>query len=262
MSLLSVKDVSIAFGGIKAVDHVSLDVEKGQIYSIIGPNGAGKTTLFNLISGVYKTQSGSIMLDGHFVTGLRTYDLARRGMSRTFQNLQIFTRMTALENVMTGRHLHEEHGLLGHLLHLPTTVAQERRTRSAALACLDRVGLVDRANDLAGSLSYGAMKRLEIARALATEPKILLLDEPAAGCNATETEEIDHLLVEIARGGLSIVLIEHDMKLVMGISDRILVLEQGKYLVEGLPHEISRDPRVIKAYLGSEAPAVLGEAHA
>jgi branched-chain amino acid transport system ATP-binding protein len=260
MNLLDVDGIGISFGGIRAVDDVSFRVSPGQIFSIIGPNGAGKTTLFNLISGIYRTDSGSIRIGGDLVTGLPPSALARRGLSRTFQNLQIFNRMTVVENVMAGRHLREKRGLMSHLLHLPSAVAQERVTRKAAMTYLARVHLSADADRQAGSLPYGAMKRLEIARALATEPRLLLLDEPAAGCNSTETEEIDRLLVQIADDGIAVVLIEHDMKLVMGISNRILVLDQGRVLVEGAPTEIANDPQVITAYLGA-ASRPPGEDH-
>jgi len=260
MNLLDVDGIGISFGGIRAVDDVSFRVSPGQIFSIIGPNGAGKTTLFNLISGIYRTDSGSIRIGGDLVTGLSPSALARRGLSRTFQNLQIFNRMTVVENVMAGRHLREKRGLMSHLLQLPSAGAQERVTREAAMSYLARVHLSADADRQAGSLPYGAMKRLEIARALATEPRLLLLDEPAAGCNSTETEEIDRLLVQIADDGIAVVLIEHDMKLVMGISNRILVLDQGRVLVEGAPTEIANDPQVITAYLGA-ASRPPGEDH-
>jgi branched-chain amino acid transport system ATP-binding protein len=253
MTILQVENLSISFGGILAVDDASFEVRQGEIFSIIGPNGAGKTTLFNLVSGIYRAADGVIKVDGLDVTGLKPSELAQLGVSRTFQNLQLFGRMSVLDNVMTGRHRHEARSVLGHLLRTPGTRAQERRTRAAAMACLARVGLDGEAGRLAGALPYGAMKRLEIARALATEPRLLLLDEPAAGCNAAETEEIDRLLVEIARSGITVVLIEHDMKLVMGISTRVLVLVEGRVLTSGAPVEVARDPRVIAAYLGSEA---------
>jgi branched-chain amino acid transport system ATP-binding protein len=260
MTILSVDNLSIAFGGIRAVDDASFEVRQGEIFSIIGPNGAGKTTLFNLISGIYRANEGTIKVEGLDVTGLKPSQLAQLGVSRTFQNLQLFGRMSVLDNVMTGRHRHEARSLLGHLIRSPGTRAQERRTRDAAMACLARVGLVNDARRLAGALPYGAMKRLEIARALATEPCLLLLDEPAAGCNAAETEEIDRLLVEIAGSGITVVLIEHDMKLVMGISTRVLVLVEGRVLTSGAPNEVARDPRVIAAYLGSEAAGSVPEA--
>jgi branched-chain amino acid transport system ATP-binding protein len=253
MNLLDVSGLGISFGGIRAVDDVSFHITPGQIFSIIGPNGAGKTTLFNLISGIYRPDTGSIRIAGEEVTGFAPSELARRGLSRTFQNLQIFSRMTVVENVMAGRHLREQRGLVSHILHLPAARAQERRTRELAMRFLARVHLSADADRVAGSLPYGAMKRLEIARALATEPRLLLLDEPAAGCNSTETEEIDRLLVEIADDGIAVVLIEHDMKLVMGISNRILVLDQGRVLAEGLPGEVAVDPRVVTAYLGAAA---------
>ncbi|MBB5049360.1 branched-chain amino acid transport system ATP-binding protein [Rhodopseudomonas rhenobacensis] len=250
MTILEVSDIGIAFGGVKAIDGVGFAVAQGQIFSIIGPNGAGKTTLFNVISGMYRPSHGRVALDGRDVTDLAPDALAARGLSRTFQNLQIFQRMTAAENVMVGRHLQERCNLFADLLRLPSVTRQNRATREAALGFLDQVGLRDGADVLAGSLSYGACKRLEIARALAAEPRVLLLDEPAAGCNAVETEEIDKLICRVAAKGIAVVLVEHDMKLVMKISHRILVLVQGRMLIEGNPQEVRDNPAVLEAYLG------------
>ncbi|WP_315836001.1 ABC transporter ATP-binding protein [Bradyrhizobium prioriisuperbiae] len=250
MTILSARDIGIAFGGIKAIDGVCFTVAPGQILSIIGPNGAGKTTLFNVVSGVYAADQGQVELAGNDVTGFAPDRLAARGMSRTFQNLQIFQRMTAAENVMVGRHLRERCNLFADLFRLPSVSRQNSATREAALQLLDEVGLRGGADQLAGSLPYGACKRLEIARALAAEPKVLLLDEPAAGCNAVETEEIDRLIRRVADKGIAVVLVEHDMKLVMKISDRILVLERGRPLTEGTPREVRDNPAVMEAYLG------------
>lgn len=251
-ALLEAQGLGIAFGGVRAVDDVSFRAGAGQILAIIGPNGAGKTTLFNMVSGLYLPKSGRVRLAGEDVTGLEPHLLARRGLSRTFQNLQIFFRMTAAENVMVGRHRHEARGVLADLLALPSVGRQNRATREAALALLARVGLAAEADMPAGALSYGALKRLEIARALATEPRVLLLDEPAAGCNPVETEEIDRVIQDIAREGIAVVLVEHDMKLVMKISDRILVLDHGRPLAEGAPDEVRAHPDVIRAYLGGQ----------
>jgi branched-chain amino acid transport system ATP-binding protein len=260
MSLLTAESVGIAFGGVKAVDGVSFSAEPGQVLSIIGPNGAGKTTLFNIVSGIYRPDQGRIVLKGEDVTRLPPDALAAKGLSRTFQNLQVFIRMTACENVMVGRHLREKRTLLADLLRFPSALRQNRETREAALKLLAFVRLADRADAPAGSLPYGALKRLEIARALASEPQVLLLDEPAAGCNAVETEEIDRLIRDIANRGVAVVLVEHDMKLVMQISDRILVLDRGKPLAEGRPEAVRRNPAVVEAYLGSHA--VTEAAHA
>jgi branched-chain amino acid transport system ATP-binding protein len=254
MSPLAVENVGISFGGLRAVDAVTFSVQPGEVFSIIGPNGAGKTTLFNIVSGIYRTDSGRVMLQGEDVTRLTPEALAARGLSRTFQNLQIFYRMTAAENVMVGRHLHERRSVLAHLLRLPGTRAGEETCMAKATELLARVGLARYANQAAGSLPYGVLKRLEIARALATEPKLLLLDEPAAGCNATETAEIDALILDIAKSGIAVVLVEHDMKLVMSISSRVHVLVQGRTLMEGKPAEVANDPRVIAAYLGGGLP--------
>jgi branched-chain amino acid transport system ATP-binding protein len=249
--ILAVRDIGISFGALKAVDGVSFSVDEGQIFTVIGPNGAGKTTLFNVISGVYIASSGSIELSGEDVTSLAPDALAARGMSRTFQNLQIFQRMTVVQNVMVGRHLKERRNLFADLLRLPSVGRQNQETRAAALQLLDEVGLRDKADVLAGDLSYGGCKRLEIARALATEPRVLLLDEPAAGCNAVETEEIDRLICRVAERGVAVVLVEHDMKLVMKISHRILVLDRGRFLAEGTPAEVRENPAVHQAYLGN-----------
>ena len=250
MIILQTDQLSIAFGGVRAIDGVNLAIESGQVYSIIGPNSSSKTTLFNLVSGIYMPDDGSIRLAGEAVTGLAPDQLARRGLSRTFQNLQIFSRMSVLENVMVGRHRHERTGIFADLLHWPSVARQNEATSKAALAALARVGLADSAGRLAGSLAYGALKRLEIARAVASDPKLLLLDEPAAGCNPVETEEIDGLIRSIVRDGITVVLVEHDMRLVMNISDRVHVLANGRTLAEGTPEQVRSDAAVVQAYLG------------
>ena len=253
MSLLSVKGLGISFGGLRAVDDVSFSVNPGEIVSVIGPNGAGKTTLFNMISGVYTPKSGKVRLAGEEVTGLSPHLLARRGMSRTFQNLQIFQNMTVLENAIAGFHLRESGSVLADLLALPASRRRSCEAEEGARKLLARVGLANAAELEAGSLSYGALKRLEIARALALDTTVLLLDEPAAGCNAVETEEIDHLIAEVAASGVAILLVEHDMKMVMRISNHIVVLDPGVKIAEGDPAAVARNPDVIAAYLGTQA---------
>jgi branched-chain amino acid transport system ATP-binding protein len=253
LSALIVEDVAIAFGGVVAVAGVSFTVEPREIVAIIGPNGAGKTTLFNIIAGNYRPSRGRVMLHGDDVTGLAPHLLARHGLSRTFQNLQIFFRMTAAENVMVGRHLHEQRNMLSHLFALPSVLQQNRATREKAQELLTFVGLSPLGDQPAGTMPYGALKRLEIARALATEPKVLLLDEPAAGCNAVETEEIDAVIQKVAASGVAVVLVEHDMKLVMKISSRIHVLDQGRTLAAGTAAQVRANPDVVKIYLGAHA---------
>lgn len=252
-ALLSIEGLGISFGGLKAVNDVSFTVEPGEITSVIGPNGAGKTTLFNMISGVYQPGQGRVVLGGEDVTGMAPHLLARRGMSRTFQNLQIFQSMTVLENAISGYHLKERGPVLADLFNLPSSRRRAAQAETGARELLARVGLDRAAEREAGNLSYGALKRLEIARALALSPKILLLDEPAAGCNAVETEEIDHLIAEVAKSGVAILLVEHDMKMVMRISNHIVVLDHGEKIAEGDPASVSRNPAVIAAYLGTEA---------
>jgi len=250
---LRVTAVSKAFGGVLAVDQVSFDLAPGRVNSIIGPNGAGKTTLLNLLTGVYAPSAGSVEFDGAEVAGLAPHQLAALGMARTFQNLQIFFNMSALENVMVGRHLRERAGWFAAMLRSRGLVAGERESREEAAELMRFVGLGDYLDAEADAMPYGALKRLEIARALAAGPKLLLLDEPAAGLNPTETHEIDHLIRELARRGITIVLVEHNMKLVMGVSGHVIVLDEGRKLAEGEPRAVSADPLVIEAYLGEVA---------
>ncbi len=253
MSLLEVKDLSIHFGGVKAVQNVSFNIDAGIVYSVIGPNGAGKTTLFNLITGVYKPTTGEIRLDGEAIHGKSPNQLAVRGVARTFQNLQICMNMSAIENVMVGAHLRLDRNLVKAALRFPGLRKRDRELRDEATQLMDFVGLGEYTAARADAMSYGALKRLEIARALAMKPRLIFLDEPAAGLNPKETIEVDHLVRKIADSGVTVVLVEHDMKMVMNLSDRILVLDYGKKLAEGSGEEIRKNPDVIAAYLGAHA---------
>ena len=254
MALLEIKDLCINFGGVKAVQNVSFSIEPGIVYAVIGPNGAGKTTLFNLITGVYTPSSGSILLDGEAIEGKAPNELARRGVARTFQNLQICMNMSALENVMLGAHLRLDRNPLKAALRWPSITRRDAELRAESAELMRFVGLEAYIEARADSMPYGALKRLEIARALALKPRILFLDEPAAGLNTKETLDVDALVRKVADSGVTVVLVEHDMKMVMNLSDRILVLDYGKKLAEGTGDEVRRNPDVIAAYLGIQAP--------
>ena len=251
--LLRAENLAKRFGGVHAVQDVSFDLAPGTVHAIIGPNGAGKTTLLNMLTGIYLPSAGRVFLDQRDLTGQPPHRFAAAGIGRTFQNLQIFFNMSALENVMAGRWLHEHVGLAAALLRLPRLARAERRCRTEAMQLLELVGLERWADAASDAMPYGALKRLEIARALAAGPKLLLLDEPAAGLNPTETREFDRLIRELASRGITIVLVEHNMKLVMGVSGHVIVLDEGRMLAEGEPRTVSADPRVIEAYLGEEA---------
>jgi branched-chain amino acid transport system ATP-binding protein len=265
--VFDVRNITLRFGGVTSLDDVSLQMRRGEILAVIGPNGAGKTSLFNSLTGVYTPQEGQILLvarpgDGPVsVIGKKTHVVNRLGVARTFQNIRLFPALTALENVKVGVETRQRSGPISAMLGMPWQRREEREATEAAYALLDRVGLAGRANELAGSLAYGEQRRLEIARALGTRPGVLLLDEPAAGTNPVEKRELATLIRQINDDGIGVLLIEHDMKLVMSVADRIVVLNFGMKIAEGTPRAIQRDPAVVAAYLGTseeEAAAELG----
>jgi branched-chain amino acid transport system ATP-binding protein len=253
--LLETQRLSKSFGGVRAVQEVSFSVRSGQIKGIIGPNGAGKTTLFNLITGVYRPDGGSIRFDGETCAGLAPNQMAARGVARTFQNVELFERMTVIENVMVGRHPRTRAGFISAAFRLGGARREERLIREKALEILRFAGIADKADWVSSALPFGLQRLLEIARALATEPRLLLLDEPASGLNAVETRDLGRLLGRIREQGITVLLVEHDMSLTMEICDEILVMDYGRPLAEGTPREIQRNPQVIAAYLGEELVA-------
>ncbi len=259
--ILNVKQLTMDFGGLRALDHLDLDVHKGEIVALIGPNGAGKTTFFNCITGIYTPTEGDVVIsppgkESQRINGLKPNHVTERGMARTFQNIRLFPNMTVLENVMIGRHCRTRTGIAGAVLRGPKTRREEERVVENSYIILEKIGLTRHVNDLASNLPYGAQRRLEIARAMATDPFLILLDEPAAGMNPQETGDLNDLILKIREEEeISLLLIEHDMKLVMSLSDRIFVMDYGKKIAQGSPEEIKNNPVVIKAYLGEEIDA-------
>lgn len=250
-TILKVSGVSKRFGGLQALSDVGIQIQRGQVYGLIGPNGAGKTTFFNVITGLYTPDSGTFELGGKPYVPTAVHEVAKAGIARTFQNIRLFAEMTVLENVMVGRHVRTRTGLIGAILRTPAFKAEEKAIAERAMELLEYVGIAKYADYKARTLSYGDQRRLEIARALATDPQLIALDEPAAGMNATEKVQLRELIDRIRRDGRTILLIEHDVKLVMGLCDRVAVLDYGALVIEDVPAVVQKDQRVIEAYLGA-----------